>query len=119
MSDASISAAPTPEAAVRWLTGRSASSPVAAATAQPSRQAEAPEPADVEAAVARIAAFVSDFARELQFRVDDASGRTVITVRNSTTDEVVRQIPSEEVLALAARIAQTTDANGILMQAQA
>jgi flagellar protein FlaG len=39
--------------------------------------------------------------RSLSFRVDEASGRTVITVLDATTQEVVRQIPSEEVLALA------------------
>jgi flagellar protein FlaG len=39
--------------------------------------------------------------RSLIFRVDEASGRTVITVLDATTQEVVRQIPSEEVLVLA------------------
>jgi flagellar protein FlaG len=38
--------------------------------------------------------------RNLSFRVDEGSGRTVITVLDSATKEVIRQIPSEEVLAL-------------------
>jgi flagellar protein FlaG len=40
----------------------------------------------------------------LSFRVDESSGRTVITVLDATTREIVRQIPSEEVLALARAI---------------
>ncbi len=39
--------------------------------------------------------------RNLEFSVDDSSGRTVVTVRESSTDEVIRQIPSEEVLRFA------------------
>jgi flagellar protein FlaG len=38
--------------------------------------------------------------RNLTFRVDEGSGRTVITVVDASTHEVIRQIPSEEVLAL-------------------
>lgn len=124
MSEASIGSAPTPEAAVRWLTGRS-NAPVPAQDAgrgEAVRAAPAPRGAtveQVEAAVSAVAEFVSDYARELQFRVDDASGKTVITVRNATTDEVVRQIPSEEVLELAARIREASDTNGVLMRARA
>jgi flagellar protein FlaG len=124
MSEASIGSAPTPEAAVRWLTGRS-NAPVPAQGAgrgEAVRAVPAPPGASVEqveAAVSAVAEFVSDYARELQFRVDDASGKTVITVRNATTDEVVRQIPSEEVLELAARIREASDTNGVLMRARA
>jgi len=36
--------------------------------------------------------------RDLEFRVDDDTGTTVITVRNANTGDVVRQIPNEEAL---------------------
>jgi flagellar protein FlaG len=39
--------------------------------------------------------------RSLQFSVDTSSGRTVITVVSAATAEVIRQIPAEELLALA------------------
>lgn len=42
--------------------------------------------------------------RDLSFSVDDDSGRTVVKVINSQTEEVVRQIPMEEVLEIARRI---------------
>jgi len=37
----------------------------------------------------------------LEFSVDDESGRTVVKVLDSQTNEVIRQIPSEEMLAIA------------------
>jgi flagellar protein FlaG len=61
----------------------------------------APEPAiDVERTIARLNELMSHKQRSLFFQVDVDSGRTVITVINEATGEIVRQIPSEEVLAL-------------------
>jgi flagellar protein FlaG len=42
--------------------------------------------------------------RDLEFSVDEESHRTVITVRNAATGEVVRQIPGEELLDLQRRL---------------
>ncbi len=54
---------------------------------------------------------LSNFARlldrELAFRVDEATGKTVVTVLDSETKEVIRQIPSEELVRLASVIAET------------
>ena len=44
--------------------------------------------------------FVQTVRRELQFSVDEDTGRSIVTVLNKETDEVVRQIPSEEALAI-------------------
>ena len=38
--------------------------------------------------------------RNLAFSVDDSSGRTVVRVVDTQTEEVIRQIPSEEMLVL-------------------
>jgi flagellar protein FlaG len=53
--------------------------------------------------------------RNLSFRIDEGSGRTVITVVDAATKEVVRQIPAEEVLALS----RALDATGTLVDARA
>lgn len=54
--------------------------------------------------------------REIQFSVDEATDRTVVKVIDSKTDEVIRQIPSEEVL----RIAESMENfSGMLLQEQA
>jgi flagellar protein FlaG len=47
---------------------------------------------------------VHELHRELRFSVDHDSGETVIKVVDQETDEVVRQIPSEEVVALRKRL---------------
>jgi len=58
--------------------------------------------------------------RDLHFSVDDDSGRTVIKVINSETAELVRQIPSEEVLRLSKTIQETIEGStGIIVQTSA
>lgn len=42
--------------------------------------------------------------RSLNFREDESSGRSVITVVDKTNDEVIRQIPAEEVLKVSREI---------------
>lgn len=56
---------------------------------------------------------VQNLHRELQFSVDDDSGQTIIKVIDRETDEVVRQIPSEEVLRLRKRL---EEASGIIFR---
>ncbi|WP_073326036.1 flagellar protein FlaG [Ferrimonas marina] len=59
--------------------------------------------------------FVSGNQRALSFHVDDASGRDVVVVRDTHNDQVIRQIPAEEVLELAARL---SDLTGVLIETQ-
>ena len=65
--------------------------------------------------VEELSSLVQSLQRELNFSVDDKSGRTVIKVIDSETDEVIRQIPSEEVIELAQMIDQHA---GLLMDAK-
>jgi len=44
--------------------------------------------------------------RNLEFRVDSESGKTVITVRDTQTQEIIRQIPSEQLLEISGRLKQ-------------
>jgi len=48
--------------------------------------------------------FLRQSARSLQFRYDEVSGRTVITVVDAASGDVIRQIPSDELLAMAERM---------------
>ena len=58
--------------------------------------------------------------RDLHFSVDDASGRTVIRVVNSETAELVRQIPTEEVLRLSQTLRESQDnVTGVIVQTSA
>jgi flagellar protein FlaG len=57
----------------------------------------------LESAAKQIESYLKSIGRELRFSVDEESGRTVITVRDSS-GEVVRQIPNDEALRLARRL---------------
>ena len=58
--------------------------------------------------------------RDLLFSVDDDSGKTVIKVVNADTAELVRQIPSEEVLRLSETIRESIESStGVIVQTSA
>lgn len=44
------------------------------------------------------------FSRDLQFTLDDSSGKMVVRVVDTQTNELIRQIPSEEALAISKAI---------------
>lgn len=74
----------------------------------------------LDRAVEQLNDYVQSVRRELHFSVDPASGRTVVKVLDPQTDQVIRQIPSAEVLSLAARIEQgEVPRLGILMLGEA
>ncbi len=90
---AQAQAAPAPQ------THREAST--AAAAPAP---AATPSPAQVQHAAEQIQRAVAGLAQDLQFSVDQGSGKTVIRVVDSSTNEVIRQIPTEEAMSLAEAI---------------
>lgn len=59
---------------------------------------------------------VRELHRELRFSVDSDSGDTVIKVIDRETEEVVRQIPSEELIRLRKRL---QEAAGVIFQGSA
>ena len=59
---------------------------------------------DMTAAVERLNELAQVIRRELHFSVDKATGRTVIKIIDAESKEMIRQIPSEEVVALIAHL---------------
>ncbi|MBT3203616.1 MAG: flagellar protein FlaG [Gammaproteobacteria bacterium] len=55
---------------------------------------------EMESTANRLNEIAQDIRRDLEFKVDDNSGDMVITVLDRETNEVIRQIPQEHVLAL-------------------
>ena len=55
----------------------------------------------LRSAVEKIQEFVSSTASDIEFSVDEESGQTIVKVVDRETDEVIRQIPSQEMLDLA------------------
>jgi flagellar protein FlaG len=58
----------------------------------------------VAAAVQSANAYVQSVASKLQFSLDQDSGRTVVKVVDTETEEVLRQFPSEEMLSISKSI---------------
>jgi flagellar protein FlaG len=59
------------------------------------------DPGGLQAAVEKMQKFVSMAASDIQFSIDEDSGVTVVKVVDRETKDVIRQIPSEEMLDLA------------------
>lgn len=66
---------------------------------------------DISEAIEKINSRMRADGRALSFSVDETADRTVITVKNSETGRVVRQIPDEALLRVAHRL---EDAKGLL-----
>lgn len=81
--------------------------------------AGAPPPpitADLSAVVARTRDAVQKVASNLEFTVDGDTGKTIVRVVDVSTQEVIRQIPSEEMLSIAHNIDRL---EGLLLKSKA
>ena len=58
----------------------------------------------IETAVAQLSEFVQTNNRQLNFSVDEGSNKQVVKVTDAESGKIIRQIPSEEVLALSERL---------------
>ena len=56
---------------------------------------------EVRDAVKQVEEAISTKAQDLRFSIDDESGKTVVKIIDETTQTVLRQIPSEEMLEIA------------------
>lgn len=84
-------------------------------TDKPSRRSQADTPAVVvdktpdgktpefslQDAVKRLSEFVSQTSSEISFSIDEESGIKIVKVMDSKTNDIIRQFPSEEVIAIA------------------
>ncbi|EOD80198.1 Flagellin protein FlaG [Grimontia indica] len=58
----------------------------------------------LEMLVERLDEFVSTFNKGLSFRLDESSGRSVVTVYEMSSGDIIRQIPEKEMLELAQQL---------------
>lgn len=68
----------------------------------------APSSEQLDAAVSKLNDYVQNVQRTLSFSVDKDTGVTVVKVIDTQTNELVRQIPAENVLKLAADLDKQT-----------
>ena len=79
------------------------------------------EAKDLSKALDDLRSYVEGLGRDLSFRQDESIDRSVITVRDERTQKVVRQIPNEEVIAIARQIRENLEEvrAGLLLDDQA
>ncbi|MDD2161194.1 flagellar protein FlaG [Pseudomonas sp. MIL19] len=82
------------------------------ATSTTAEQARQP----VEEAISSIKQFAQSIQRNLNFSLDDTSGRVVVKVTDAMSGDVIRQIPSEDALRLAESL---EEARSLLFKAEA
>lgn len=74
------------------------SSPTSTSTPAP---AATPTPEEVREVVRELEKNLKDSHTDLRFSVDNTTGKTIVSVVDSETKEVIRQIPAEEIMQMA------------------
>lgn len=97
-----------PQAAAKAAAGQQAAQPAAAP----------PTPAQVQSAVDSMNKAMRQINSNLEFSIDHDTKKTVIKVVESQTGEVIRQYPSEEILAISRAIDQMQQ-QGVLLKQKA
>ncbi|NOX75379.1 MAG: flagellar protein FlaG [Gammaproteobacteria bacterium] len=73
---------------------------------------------NVEDVVRDLSNYVQSIGREIQFSRDDTTGRIIVRVIDTATDEVIRQIPSEEIMAFLKNMQELDQEKGNLFEDQ-
>jgi flagellar protein FlaG len=91
---------------------RNTTAPVAQEAVAPAKEQHIVPPTQkaqetVAAVAAQIESYLRSVGREVELSIDDESGKTIISVRDTATGDLIRQIPSAEAL----RISQSLGAH--------
>jgi flagellar protein FlaG len=85
-------------------------------TAKSEQDAVVADKERVSTAVQNLNDFAQNIRRELKFSIDEDTGYTVVQVIDSETKETIRQIPTEDIMALARQVAETDTGKGGLFK---
>ena len=97
---------PAPKALPGAVASRAAAEPSQRPSAEETVARPQVEVRSLAEAAEMINRTLAESQRELRFSVDEGSGRTLVYVMHPETGEVVRQIPSEVVIAMATMLDQ-------------
>lgn len=94
--------APTANSAAAVSRATPAASPdqAPAAAVAPAIATTLPSREQLDRAMGEVKKALAPVARNLQFSIDDETGRSIVKVVDASTNEVIRQFPSEELLAI-------------------
>jgi flagellar protein FlaG len=76
----------------------------------------------LEKVVSQLNAYIQNTQRDMDFSVDGSTGRVVVKVIDSESEQVIRQIPSEEMLAISRHLVEsleTEEPKGFLIELKA
>ncbi|MDH5371166.1 MAG: flagellar protein FlaG [Gammaproteobacteria bacterium] len=76
----------------------------------------------LEKVVSQLNAYIQNTQRDMDFSVDGSTGRVVVKVIDSESEQVIRQIPSEEMLAISRHLIEsleTEEPKGFLIELKA
>ena len=108
-----------------------AASPVAArdagqAAAMPVTEGTQQSREDFQAVLDKVSRYINPERRSLSFRLSEELGRTIVSVYDAETDELIRQIPGETVVRIASTMQELArqghggiPASGLLLSEQA
>ena len=94
-------------AAIQRKAAAAAATPMATPAAEAPRQQPAARPVTIpkiESVTRQIDSFLRSINKSVQFRVDQATGEMIVTIRDDETGEIIRQVPGEDALRIAQRI---------------
>lgn len=80
------------------------------------KKSEAPSRQDIEQATEQVKKFISPTNSDIRFSIDEDTGITVVKVMDKTTNEIIRQIPGDEILQIAKALDRL---QGLLVKQQA
>lgn len=95
------SPSPTSPRAAEQATGTGNAAQAAQGLPLPAAASPPTDRTTLQDAVQKVQDFLSGMASELKFSIDDDTGIQVVKIIDNTTQEVIRQMPSEEMLAVA------------------
>lgn len=95
---------------------RSAEAPAHAPAPPPVQALPAVDIKDLARAIGAVNHMLDPMARTIQFSVDESTGTTVVSLVDKETNEVLRQIPSREMLSIARALDRV---QGLLVNAKA
>ena len=93
-----------------------ANSEVTSTAVEPSVSNPQQSAENLDTAVKAVNEFVNTVNKDLQFSVDGDTGKTVVKVIDKNTNEVIRQVPSEEMMVIAKAL---NSIKGLLVQQKA
>ncbi len=109
LATAATGASKPPAGAAENIAARTATPPESGAVASVDTE-------QLTQALGSLSGYVQNLQRNLEFSIDEDSGRTVVRIVDPQTQEVIRQIPDGHALAMAKRAeGQAGSASGVLL----